>query len=69
VVAVGLFLASVLAGFLALVFESRGLLAGAVAGVVLSSVLFMLIPLIEMTRRRPPPGEPSPTRSRTPYAG
>jgi hypothetical protein len=55
VVAVALFAASIFVGFMGMVFESRGMLAAAAGGVVVSSVLFVFLPLIEMTRHRSGP--------------
>jgi curved DNA-binding protein CbpA len=55
VVAVALFAASIFVGFMGMVFESRGMLAAAAGGVVVSSVLFVFLPLIEMTRHRSRP--------------
>lgn len=69
VVAVGLFALSVLTAFLGAVFESRAMIAVAVSGVVISSVMFILLPLVEMTRRRGEVGEPSLTKERTPFTG
>lgn len=70
VVPVGLFALAVLAGFFGLVFSSRQLLAASVGGVVISSVLFVVLPLLEMARsRRRPDGAPSATARRTPYSG
>ncbi len=69
VVAVGFFLLSVLVGFLGIVLEARSMLAAAAAGVVLSSVLFIVLPLVEMTRRHPKQGAPSETNARTPFRG
>lgn len=70
-VPVGLFALAVLSGFLGMVFGSRGLLALAVGGVVMSSVLFVVLPLVEMTRsrRRAERHEPSESARRTPYPG
>lgn len=63
-----LFALGVLCGFGGLVFESRPLLAASLAGVVVSSVLFMVLPLVAMTRHADR-GEPSPTARRTPFTG
>lgn len=68
---VGLFALAVASGFLGMVFESRGLLALSVGGLVLSSVLFVVLPLVEMTRsrRRAERAEPSASARRTPFPG
>lgn len=52
VAVVGLFVASVLVGFVSMVFESRAMLAASAVGVVASSLLFVLLPFVVMTRHR-----------------
>lgn len=69
VVPVALFVLAVVVGFLGLVVDSREMLAAAVAGVILSSVLFVILPLVAMTRHRPRRGTPSTTKRRTPFTG
>lgn len=67
-VPVAVFALAVLCGFVGLAVESRPLLAACLAGVIISSVLFMVLPLLAMTRR-PDRGEPSATARRTPFTG
>jgi len=52
VLVVGLFVASILVGFFSMVFESRAMLAASAIGVVASSLLFVLLPFVAMTRHR-----------------
>jgi hypothetical protein len=64
----GLFALAVVSGFLGLALNSRPLLAASLAGVILSSVLFVVLPLVAMTRHADR-GAPSPTARRTPFTG
>ncbi len=68
-VPVAIFALSVLCGFVGLAMEVRALLAGSLAGVIMSSVLFMVMPLVAMTRAHRHDGVPSSTSRRTPYTG
>ena len=67
-VPVALFAAAVLSGFVGLALDSRPLLAACLAGVIVSSVLFVVLPLVAMTRHTDR-GEPSATSRRTPFTG
>jgi hypothetical protein len=49
---VALFAAALLAGFIGLAVDSRGLLAAAFVGVAASATLFVILPLIVMSRSR-----------------
>jgi len=52
VLPLGVFVASVALGCVALVLHARGLLAAAYIGVALSALLFFLVPMLAMTRQR-----------------
>jgi hypothetical protein len=64
----GLFALAVVSGFLGLALNSRPLLAASLAGVIVSSVLFVVLPLVAMTRHVDR-GAPSRTARRTPFTG
>lgn len=71
-VPVALFGAAMVCGFVGLAVQSRPMLAVAVVGVVVSSVLFMVMPLVTMTRigrNRGAADAPSATARRTPFTG
>ena len=68
VVPVAIFAIGVACGIFGMIFESRPMVAACIAAVIVSSVLFIVMPLVAMTRRRPPPAEPSATAQRTPYS-
>ncbi|MCB0987550.1 MAG: J domain-containing protein [Microthrixaceae bacterium] len=65
---VAIFVLSVLAGFVGLAVESRHMLAACIGGVILSSAMFIVLPLLTMTRHSSR-GMPNAGSRRTPFGG